>query len=79
MELFGDLGKAFNLFWMASNKLTDSLEVSIRLPVEARLRALKVSFQNAEGKGDQAEMLRLAKDMVVLGNDLASYRRQAVG
>ena len=79
MELFGDLEKAFNLFWAASNKLTDSLEVSVRLPVEARLRALKVGFQNAEGKGDQAEMLRLAKEVIVLGNDLASHRRQAVG
>ena len=79
MELFGDLGKAFNLFWTTSNKLTESLEVSARLPVEARLRALKVSFQNAEGRNDQTEMLQLAKEIIVLGNDLASHWRQVVG
>ena len=77
MNLFGDLKKAFDLMWMATNKLAACLDASERTLVEQRLRALRIDFRSAEAAGDQAGMLRLAREMAALGGDLMACCKEA--
>lgn len=77
MDLFCDLGKAFDLIWAASDELAGSLDAPTRSPAEQRLRALRADFQCAEAAGDQAMMLQLAREMTSLGSDLVDYRKKA--
>ena len=78
VDLYRDLGKAFDLIWAASDNLTGGLDEGIRSPVEQRLWALQADFRSAEAAGDQAGMLRLAKEMAALGGDLVACRKEAV-
>lgn len=76
MELYKDLGKAFDVMWSASDNLTRGSDIGTCLVVEHRLQALRANFCKAEAEGDQAEMLRLAGEMGSFGNDLVASKKQ---
>ena len=77
MELYKDLGKAFNVMWLASDNLTRASNLDTCSVLKDRLAALQANFCKAEEEGDGAEMLRLAGAMSIFGNDLVTLKKQS--